>query len=81
MSMKIPMTPSEIEPATFRFVAQCLTTVLPRTYTMGTGSFPEVKWPKEGVVFDHPRPSNAEVKERVELYLYSLSGFAWPVLG
>jgi len=28
-----------------------------------------------------PTPSNAEVKERVELYLYSLSGPSWPVLG
>jgi hypothetical protein len=26
-------------------------------------------------------PSSAEVKERVELYLYSLSGPLWPVLG
>ena len=25
-------------------------------------------------------PSNAEVKERVELYLYSPSGTSWPVL-
>jgi len=28
----------------------------------------------------HP-PSSAEVKERVELYLYSPSGPSWPVLG
>jgi len=28
-----------------------------------------------------PTPSSAEVKERVELYLYSLSGPSWPVLG
>jgi hypothetical protein len=42
---------------------------------MGTGSFPGVKWPERGV--DHPS-SSAEVKERVELYLYSPSG---PVLG
>ena len=28
----------------------------------------------------HP-PSSAEVKERVELYLYSTSGPSWPVLG
>jgi len=28
-----------------------------------------------------PTPSIAEVKERVELYLYSLSGPSWPVLG
>ena len=30
---------------------------------------------------DHPPPSSAEVKERVELYLYSTSGSSWPVLG
>jgi len=40
----------------------------PASYTMGTGSFPGVKWPGRGV--DHPPPSSAEVKERVELYLY-----------
>jgi len=28
-----------------------------------------------------PPPSSAEVKERVELYLYSSSGPSWPVLG
>jgi hypothetical protein len=50
----------------------------PASYTMGTGSFPGVKRPKRGV--DHPPPSNAEVKERVELYLYSPSGPSWPVL-
>jgi len=36
---------------------------------MGTGSFSGVKRPGRGV--DHPLPSSAEVKERVELYLYS----------
>jgi hypothetical protein len=30
---------------------------------------------------DHPPPSNTEVKERVELYLYSPSGPSWPVPG
>ena len=39
----------------------------PASYTMGTGSFPELKRPGRGV--DHPLPSSAEVKERVELYL------------
>ena len=28
-----------------------------------------------------PTPSSAQVKERVELYLYSPSGSSWPVLG
>jgi hypothetical protein len=44
-----------------------------------TGSFPEVKRPGRGV--DHPTPSSAEVKERVELYLCSPSGPSWPVVG
>jgi hypothetical protein len=29
---------------------------------------------------DHPPPSSAEVRERVELYLHSPSGLLWPVL-
>jgi hypothetical protein len=51
----------------------------PASYTMGTGSSLWVKWPGRGV--DRPSPSSAEVKERVELYLYSPSGPSWPVLG
>jgi hypothetical protein len=39
---------------------------------------PGVKRPGRGI--DHPPPSSAEVKERVELYLYSPSGPSWPVL-
>jgi len=35
---------------------------------MGTGSFLWVNRPGRGV--DHTPPSSAEVKERVELYLY-----------
>jgi len=50
----------------------------PASYTMGTGSFPGVKWPGHGV--DHPPPSSAAVKERVELYLRSPFGLSWPVL-
>jgi hypothetical protein len=46
---------------------------------MGTGSFPGVKRPERGV--DHPSPSSAEVKERVELYLYSTSVPSLPVQG
>ena len=41
--------------------------------------FPGVKRPGRGV--NHPPPSSAEVKERVELYLYSPSGPSWPALG
>jgi len=51
----------------------------PASYTMGIGSFLGVKWP--GCCVDHPPPSNAEVKERVEPYLYSPSRPSWPVLG
>ena len=51
----------------------------PASCTMGTRSFPGVKRPGRGV--DHPPPSGAEVKERVELYLYFSSGPSWPVLG
>jgi hypothetical protein len=51
----------------------------PASYTMGTGSFPRVGRPKLGV--DHPPPFSAEVKERVELHLYSSSGPSWPVIG
>ena len=39
----------------------------PASYKMGAASFPGVKRPGRGV--DHPPPSSAEVKERVELYL------------
>jgi hypothetical protein len=42
-------------------------------------SFPGVKRPERGV--DHPLPYSAEVKERVEQYLYSPSGASWPVVG
>jgi len=51
----------------------------PASYTMGTGSFPGVK--RLGRGLDHPPPSSAEVKERVELYIYSPSGPSWLVLG
>jgi len=51
----------------------------PASYTIGTWSFPGVKRPGRGV--DHPPTSSAEVKERVELYLYSSSGPSWSVLG
>jgi len=37
------------------------------------------KRPEQGV--DHPFPSSSEVKERLELYLYSPSGLSWYLLG
>jgi hypothetical protein len=51
----------------------------PASCKMGTGSFPGVKRPGRGV--DHPYPSSAEAKERVELYLYSTSAPSLPVIG
>jgi len=39
----------------------------------------KIKWPERGV--DHPPPSSAEVKGRIEQYPYSLFGLSWPVLG
>jgi hypothetical protein len=47
----------------------------PPIRTMGTGSFPGLKRLWRGA--DHP----PEVKERVELYVFSPSGPSWPVLG
>ena len=49
------------------------------SYRMGTGPFPGVKRPGHGV--NHPPPSSADVEEKVELYICSLSGPSWPVLG
>jgi hypothetical protein len=40
---------------------------------------PGVKRPGRGV--DHPLPYSSEVKEKVELSLYSTSGFSWPAHG
>jgi hypothetical protein len=48
-------------------------------YTMGTKSFQGVKQSERGV--DRPPPSTIEVKETVDLYLYSLPGPSWPILG
>jgi hypothetical protein len=42
-------------------------------------SLTRVKRPGRGA--NHPPPSSAEVRERVELYLYSFFGPSWPVLG
>ena len=42
-------------------------------------SHPGVKWPGRGVAT--PSPSSTEVKERVQIYLYSRSRPSWPVLG
>ena len=50
----------------------------PASYRVSTGSFPGVERPGRGV--DHPFTSSAEVKERVQLYIYSPSGPPWPVI-
>jgi len=42
-------------------------------------TFPGIKRPGRGV--DHPQTCSTEVKEKVELYLFSPSGPSWPVLG
>ena len=51
----------------------------PASCTMGAGSFRGVKRPGRGA--DHAPPSGAEVEGRVELYVCSLSGPSWPVIG
>jgi len=40
----------------------------PASYTMGTWSFQGIKRTRRDVL--HPPPSSAEVKEKVQLYLY-----------
>jgi len=51
----------------------------PSSCTKVTWSFPGVKPPGRGV--DHPPPSSAEVKEKVELNIHSPSGPSWLVVG
>ena len=46
-----------------------------------TGTFVPVRLTAAGRGVDHPPPSSAEVKEKVELYLSSPSGTSWSVLG
>ena len=51
----------------------------PASCTMGTGSLPGVKRPGRGV--DHPPPSSAQVKERVDIYIhYTVNVIAFLVL-
>jgi hypothetical protein len=46
---------------------------------------PHIQWvpgvKRPGLALTTPPPSSAEIKERVELYLYSPSGPSWPVRG
>jgi len=46
--------------------------------TLGAGSFSGIKWPRRGIY--HPPSSSTEVKERVNLYIYTSSGPSWSVL-
>ena len=64
--------------ARFSSPVQTIPEAHPASCTMVTESFPGVKRPGRGV--DQPLPCSVEVKERVELYFYSLSGPSWPVL-
>jgi len=54
--------------------------VHPVSYTMGTGSFPGVKSGRGVALTTHPHLGQ-EVKEKVDLYLYSPFGSSWPLLG
>lgn len=50
----------------------------PSSYTVGTGS---CLWVKTCGHVDHPPPSGAKIKERIELYIHPHSRTLWPVLG
>ena len=50
-----------------------------RSYNGYLGFSPGIKRQRRGV--DHQPSSSAEVKERLELYLFSLSGSSWYVQG
>jgi hypothetical protein len=52
---------------------------LPSLLYNGYRVIPGGKTPGRGV--DHPPSSSADVKERVQLYIYSPSGSSWAVLG
>jgi len=49
----------------------------PASNAMRTRSLLELKQPRQGI--DKPPPFKGEVKETVELYLYSPSGPSWTV--
>ena len=60
-------------------VLYTFSTCISLLYNWYWASFPGIKWPGRGV--DHPPPSGAEVKETVQLYLFSPSEPTWPVQG
>jgi len=51
----------------------------PASCTVGSGSFPGVKWLGCGI--NHPTPSSTKVKERVELHFCSSLVPSWKVIG
>ena len=67
-----------VEGARFSAPVQTGPAALPAYCTMGTGSLPGVKRQVNGI--NHPSPSSAQVKERVELYICSSPGPLWPVV-
>ena len=69
--------PGDRIPVEARFSAPVQTALWPTLYS-GYRVLTGVKRPGPGV--DHPPQSSAEVKERVELYLYSPCGPSWSVL-
>ena len=79
-SLRAGMSGNRI-PVEAKFSAPVLTSPesYPTSYTMGTGSFPEVKRPGRGA--DHPPPSKCRGHERVGLCLNSPSGPQWPFAG
>jgi len=61
-------------------LAPVRTLSLTQNYTQWVpGLFPGVKRPGYGV--ERPPRSRPDVKERVELYIFTYSGPPWPVLG
>ena len=66
-----PGIESQLE-ARFSARVQTVPRAHPVSCTIGTGSFPGLKQPRRDV--DHPLLPSAEVKERVELYIYSPPG-------
>jgi hypothetical protein len=67
--------------ARFSASAEAVSGVRPTPYTRSTGSLSRGGGKVAGAWRQPQPPPSAEVKERVELYLYSHSGPSWPVLG
>jgi hypothetical protein len=70
-------SPLPVTPASQPF--QSTMPVTPASYTYDKYHFLGIKRLGRGV--NHPTPSSAEAKERVQIYFYSPSGSSWSVLG